>query len=111
MANEMSFNNFTKESEDYDRIAKAIQFIETNFKSQPNLEEIAKSVFMSKFHFDRVFKRWAGISPIQFLQFITLDYTKKKLAQSYTILDTAYDAKGQAAASAKLRWFGAGIMA
>ena len=88
----MSFDNFRQESEDYDRVAKAIQFIETNFKSQPNLEEIAKSVFLSKFHFDRVFKRWAGISPIQFLQFITLDYSKKKLAKSCTILDTAYDA-------------------
>ena len=47
---------------------------------------------MSKYHFDRLFKRWAGISPMQFLQFVTLNYTKQKLAQSRSLLDTALGA-------------------
>ncbi len=88
----MGHANLKQESEDYIRVASAIEFIEDNFKSQPSLDEIAKSVFMSKYHFDRVFKRWAGISPIRFLQFITLEYTKNKLSQSKSVLDTAYDA-------------------
>lgn len=88
----MHVNNSTQETEDYNRIEKAIQFIEANFKTQPNLDEIAQSVNMSKYHFDRVFKRWAGISPIQFQQFITLDYTKKKLSESKSIFDAALDA-------------------
>ena len=79
-------------SDDYERIAKAIKYIETNFRAQPNLDQIAESIHLSKYHFDRLFKRWAGISPIQFLQYITLDYTKQKLTESRSILDTSYDA-------------------
>ncbi|PWW82916.1 6-O-methylguanine DNA methyltransferase [Prosthecochloris marina] len=71
---------------------KAIQFIEANFKSQPTLDQMAKSVHLSKYHFQRLFKRWAGISPIQFMQFITLDYTKERLIESKNLLETALDA-------------------
>ncbi len=88
----MPLNVCTQESEDYQRIEKAILFIESEFRSQPNLEEIASSVHLSKFHFDRLFKRWAGISPIQFMQFLTLDYTKQRLAESASVLDASLDA-------------------
>ena len=74
--------DYSQQSDDYKRIEKAIQYLEANFKSQPTLEKIAESVHLSKYHFDRMFKRWAGISPIQFQQFMTLDYTKQKLADS-----------------------------
>jgi AraC family transcriptional regulator of adaptative response/methylated-DNA-[protein]-cysteine methyltransferase len=85
-------NDFSRQSEDFKRIEKAIQFIEANFKSQPTLDQIATSVHVSKYHFDRLFKRWAGISPIQFLQLITLDYTKQKLAESKNLLETSLEA-------------------
>lgn len=81
-----------QQSEDYRRIAKAIQFIEENFKSRPTLDQMAQSAHLSRYHFDRLFKRWAGISPIQFLQFITLDYTKARLRESKSILETSLDA-------------------
>ena len=81
-----------QETEDYKKVEKAIQFIENNFRSRPGLDEIAAKVHLSKFHFDRMFKRWAGISPMQFVRFMTLDYTKEKLARSQTLLDTALDA-------------------
>jgi AraC family transcriptional regulator of adaptative response/methylated-DNA-[protein]-cysteine methyltransferase len=84
--------DYSQQSDDYKRIEKAIQYLEANFKSQPTLEKIAESVHLSKYHFDRMFKRWAGISPIQFQQFMTLDYTKQKLADSRSLLDTALDA-------------------
>ena len=84
--------DYSQRSDDYKRIEKAIQFIEANFKSQPTLDQIAESVFLSKYHFDRLFKRWAGISPIQFMQFMTFDYTKQKLAESRSLLDTSLDA-------------------
>jgi len=88
----MKSDKYLQKSEDYLRIEKAIKFIENNFKYQPKLDEIAESVHLSKYHFDRIFKRWAGISPIQFMQFITLDYTKKKLRESASILESALDA-------------------
>ena len=88
----MNLQDFTQQAEDYKRIEKAIRFVEQNFRSQPTLDQIAGSVHLSKYHFNRIFKRWAGISPIQFLQFLTLDYTKRRLADSTSILDTALDA-------------------
>jgi len=79
-------------SEDFRRVEKAIRYIEADFKAQPSLGQIARNVHLSKYHFDRLFKRWAGVSPIQFLQFITLEFTKNKLAESSSILDTSFDA-------------------
>ena len=88
----MNASDYSLPSEDFKRIEKAIQFIERNFKSQPTLEQIAASIHLSKYHFDRLFKRWAGISPIQFLHFITLDYTKQRLVESKSLLETALEA-------------------
>ncbi len=88
----MNTYDYSQQSEDFQRIEKAIQFIEENFKSQPTLDQMAQSVHLSKYHFDRLFKRWAGISPIQFMQFMTLDYTKKRLIESKSLLETALDA-------------------
>jgi AraC family transcriptional regulator, regulatory protein of adaptative response / methylated-DNA-[protein]-cysteine methyltransferase len=88
----MDSYDYSQQSDDYKRIEKSIQFIEDNFKSQPTLGRIAESVHLSKYHFDRIFKRWAGISPIQFLQFMTLDYTKQKLAESKSLLETSLEA-------------------
>lgn len=83
--------DYSQQADNYKRIEKAIQFIEGNFKSQPNLDEIAESVHLSKFHFTRMFKQWVGIGPLQFLQFITLDYTKNRLADSKSLLDTSME--------------------
>lgn len=88
----MNSNHFSQQAEDFQRIEKAIQFIETDFTSQPSLGQIAKSVHLSKYHFDRLFKRWAGISPIQFMQFMTLDYAKQQLAKSKSLLETSLEA-------------------
>ena len=81
--------DYSQQSEDYRRIEKAIRFIEDNFNSRPTLDQIAERINLSRFHFDRLFKRWAGISPIQFLGYLTLEYTKRKLAESKSILDAA----------------------
>ena len=54
-------------STDYARIEQAILFLEKNFRNQPSLQEIASSVGLSEYHFQRLFTRWAGISPKRFL--------------------------------------------
>ena len=88
----MTTQDFSQQAFDYQRIEQAIQFLEANFKDQPELDEIASSVNLSKYHFQRLFKRWVGISPTQFLQFLTLDYTKQQLAEGHSVLDAAYEA-------------------
>ena len=75
---------------DYERIKKAIEFIHSNFQQQPDLDAIAKEVFLSPFHFQRLFKDWAGVSPKKFLQYISLQHAKK-LLQQHTISDAAYE--------------------
>src|SRR5260221_363478 len=59
---------------DYERIEKAIVYLKQNFKEQPDLDEVAKQVYLSPFHFQRLFKEWAGVSPKKFLQFISVEY-------------------------------------
>ena len=76
----------------YDRIAKAIDYIRDNFKSQPGLEEVAEQVHLSPFHFQRLFTEWAGTSPKNFLQYTSIEYAKKLLRDnSATLFDAAYE--------------------
>jgi len=74
----------------YNRIEKAIQYVAQNYKSQPSLEEIARHVNLSEFHFQRIFTDWAGISPKKFLQFLTVEELKKELEQSENLIEAAY---------------------
>ncbi|TGL66232.1 bifunctional helix-turn-helix domain-containing protein/methylated-DNA--[protein]-cysteine S-methyltransferase [Leptospira kmetyi] len=76
----------------YKKIASAIQFIEQHALSQPELDEIAQSVDLSPFHFQRLFTEWAGVSPKQFLQYLTLQNAKSILNQPRaTLFDAAYE--------------------
>ena len=84
-------NRLAQLSKDYYRIEKAIYFLEENFREQPNLRKIAQEAGMSEYHFQRLFQRWAGISPKRFLQFLTKEYTKQLLRKS-NVLDTSYEA-------------------
>ena len=84
--------SYTELSEDYGRIEAAIHYLEQNFQDQPTLAEIAAHVGLSEYHFQRLFSRWAGTSPKRFLQFLTIQHAKKLLAESQSILDTAYEA-------------------
>lgn len=76
----------------YKRIAEAIEYIKTNFKEQPNLDEVAKKINLSPFHFQRLFSEWAGTSPKKFLQFTTVEYAKTLLKENQaTLFETTYE--------------------
>lgn len=77
-------------SESYELIERAIQYIEAHVKEQPELEEIASAVGLSEYHFQRLFTRWAGISPKRFMQFLTKEHAKELLGQSENLLDTTH---------------------
>ena len=85
-------NNFLSQSAlDYQRIEKAILYLEQNFQDQPPLSDIARHVHLSEFHFQRLFKRWAGISPKKFLQFLTVEYAKTLLQRAENLLEVTYE--------------------
>lgn len=86
-----TLSNFSQQSIDYYRIEQAIRYLEANFQQQPSLDEIAESVNLSKYHFQRLFKRWAGVTPAQFMQFLTISYAKKKLDGDNSVFDAALD--------------------
>ena len=87
----MKTPSLNQASEDYDRIEKAIKFIEKNLSRQPDLKEIADHIGLSEYHFQRMFGRWVGISPKRFLQFLTKEYAKQLLENSSNLLDVTYD--------------------
>src|SRR5215813_2777743 len=82
--------NLKQLSEDYQRIEQAILYLENHYKDQPSLEEVASNIGLSEFHFQRLFTRWAGVSPKRFLQFLTKEGAKELLDQSENLLDTTH---------------------
>ena len=87
----MSNTTLKQLSQDYYRIEKAIAYLKKNAHHQPALGDVAASVHLSDYHFQRMFSRWAGISPKRFLQYITKEYAKKLLGNACSVMDTAYD--------------------
>lgn len=77
---------------DYQIIAAAIEYLDKHFQAQPTLAELAAHVGMSEFHLQRTFKRWAGISPKRFLQYLTAEHARARLQENDNVLNTAYDA-------------------
>ncbi|HVN43964.1 MAG TPA: methylated-DNA--[protein]-cysteine S-methyltransferase [Steroidobacteraceae bacterium] len=78
------------DSRDFDRVARAIAYIDEHFREQPRLATIAAAVRLSEFHFNRLFRRWAGITPRQYLAFVTAHAAHRKLGEPGSVLEAAY---------------------
>ncbi|RAP34543.1 cysteine methyltransferase [Legionella quinlivanii] len=76
---------------DYERIEKAIHYIDEHFKAQPSLEEIAQVIHLSPWHFQKMFTEWAGISPKKFMQYISISYAKHLLKNKMPLLEVAFE--------------------
>jgi AraC family transcriptional regulator of adaptative response/methylated-DNA-[protein]-cysteine methyltransferase len=86
----MNSSNYKQLSDDYLRVEQAILYLEKHHTRQPGLEEIAASVGLSEFHFQRLFTRWVGISPKRFLQYLTKENAKDLLDKSENLLDVTH---------------------
>jgi AraC family transcriptional regulator of adaptative response/methylated-DNA-[protein]-cysteine methyltransferase len=86
----MQMESTSELSQHYRLIEQAIHYIEANVHRQPELEEIASAVGLSEYHFQRMFTRWAGISPKRFIQFLTKEHAKELLARSENLLETTH---------------------
>jgi len=78
-------------SQDYQRIERAIRYLEENIRDQPDLEDVASAIGLSPFHFHRLFGRWVGTTPKRFLQYMTVEYAKERLLETETVLEAAWD--------------------
>ncbi|MDA0265502.1 MAG: methylated-DNA--[protein]-cysteine S-methyltransferase [Cyanobacteria bacterium] len=76
---------------DYQRIAAAIEYMRQQQQTQPSLADIAQHIHLSEYHFQRLFSRWAGISPKRFLQALTVESAKARMAQSPNLLSLSLD--------------------
>jgi AraC family transcriptional regulator of adaptative response/methylated-DNA-[protein]-cysteine methyltransferase len=92
MLRAMNTLNTSAHERDFQRIAVAIGFMADHVRRQPSLEEVAAAADLSPYHFARLFRRWAGISPKQYLQRLSLDTAKRSLAERASVLEAALDA-------------------
>jgi AraC family transcriptional regulator of adaptative response/methylated-DNA-[protein]-cysteine methyltransferase len=76
---------------DYERIARVLRYLDKSHTDQPDLTTLARHVGLSQHHFHRLFTSWAGITPKDFLQCLTLAHAKEMLRQGKSVLDAALD--------------------
>jgi len=76
---------------DYDAVRDTIEYISENWRDQPGLEELARHVGMKPLALQRLFSRWAGLSPKGFLQAVTLDHARSLLDDAASVLDTSLE--------------------
>lgn len=86
----MSFMS-TDTGGDYQTVRRVIEIISSEWRDQPQLEDLAREAGMKPAHLQKVFTRWAGLSPKAFLQAVTLDHAKRLLAQDAPILDASLE--------------------
>ena len=76
---------------DYDHVREAIAFLTRHWIEQPSLEQLAEHLGLSPAHCQRLFKRWCGLSPKEFVQAITVDHARALLNGSASVLEAAYE--------------------
>src|SRR5205085_1284641 len=81
----------TPELDDYRRIEKAIVQLTTARDRRTRLDDLARHVGLSPFHFQRLFTRWAGISPKRFQEVLTVEHAKRVLRQTRSVLDATFE--------------------
>jgi len=74
---------------DYERVERAIRFLDEHHQEQPSLAEVADAVSLSESRMQRLFRRWAGVSPKRFVQYLTAQHARAVLRESGNVLDAA----------------------
>ena len=87
----MNFPDCETAARDYARVEAAIRYLAENYLEQPGLGEMAMAAGLSEAHFQKMFTRWAGLSPKRFVQYLTLEHAKQALQESQSVLDVSFD--------------------
>ncbi|MGB8327817.1 MAG: bifunctional helix-turn-helix domain-containing protein/methylated-DNA--[protein]-cysteine S-methyltransferase [Steroidobacteraceae bacterium] len=78
------------DSRNFARIARAIAFVDSHYREQPRLAALARAAGLSPFHFNRLFRRWAGVTPKQYLACVTGRAAALALRAETPVLEAAY---------------------
>lgn len=84
--------HFTQRAQDYARMATALEWLGARWRERPSLEEAAAAVDLSPSHFQRIFTRWAGVSPKSFMAALAHAEARRSLGEGANLLDAAWDA-------------------
>ncbi len=76
---------------DYERVEHAIRYLDAHRRAQPSLADVAAELGLSPHHFQRLFRRWAGVSPKRFVQYLTAEHAKTLLRAGASVLDAALE--------------------
>jgi AraC family transcriptional regulator, regulatory protein of adaptative response / methylated-DNA-[protein]-cysteine methyltransferase len=77
---------------DYERVASVIRYLDEHHGEQPDLATLARRVGLTPFHFHRLFSKWAGVTPKDFLQCLTASHVRQLLREGASVLSAALDA-------------------
>lgn len=86
-------NTLADQARQYGMVARAITFIRSHALRQPTLNEIAADLGLSEFHLQKIFSKWAGVSPKRFLQYATKEHTKQALRTSKDLLSITLESE------------------
>src|SRR4051812_40765747 len=78
------------DSREFARMTRAIEYIDREFQRQPKLADIARHVALSEFHFNRLFRRWTGLTPKQYLAEVTSRAAGTALREEGSVMDAAH---------------------
>ncbi|MEP6564441.1 MAG: methylated-DNA--[protein]-cysteine S-methyltransferase [Mesorhizobium sp.] len=84
-------NDITPEGSDYEIVRRAIEKISLDYRDQPSLETLAEEVGETPTGLQKLFTRWAGLSPKAFLQAVTLDHARKLLDSGMPLLEASFE--------------------
>ena len=89
--NALTFVDCETAARDYARVEAAIRFLSDNYQDQPGLGQMSEAAGLSEAHFQKMFAKWAGLSPKRFVQYLTLEHAKRALETSQSVLDVSFD--------------------
>lgn len=85
-------NDVTPDGQEYDTVCRVIEILTETYRAQPSLDDIARLMGQSPTQLQKIFTRWAGLSPKAFLQAVTLDHAKRLLgAEGLPLLEASLE--------------------
>ena len=84
-------NDITPTGSEYETVRRVIEKISLDYREQPSLEALADEVGETPTSLQKLFSRWAGLSPKAFLQAVTLDHARRLLDDGMPLLETSFE--------------------